>query len=1756
MSLNETGVASPAEAGGALFMGEKGGENVPSGPDYLTLGVEDLANWPGGARLLVAGDYGRDGNDLILHGPDGPPVLISDYFGSETPPALVGPGGVTISAALVDRLTGGMAPGQVAQAATVNEGIGAIGSVTRAEGTVTVIRTDGTLVEVQAGDPIYQGDVVSTSGDGAVGITFVDGSAFSLGGSGRMVLDEMVYDPGTGEGTSAVSLVSGVFSFVSGEVAKNGPDAMTVATPVGTIGIRGTKGVITLVVPEGTNLEDLNGLAGRANALGLNFQVVLLPEANDTTGEIIFTGLNGQSQTLNLPYDGIKVTLSDVLDQVELNVSRFSANELEMRQDEDLNRSLDFLPSDGGEDGKSGDQGNLDTNWDGLSNVAEIIDQDPSYVDPFDVVGRGTGQGSGGNTGSVADLINKITNSVLDIYKSTSGDIVRTDGYGETWQNEETGTEETADSSGTSLNNGRYVVAFSGGVYNDPNSTLPLEITGGSGGDEITTGSGNDLVFGGAGNDILKTNGGDDIVYGGSGDDIIIGGSGHGNDTYFGGSSETDDDSVNDWVKYPSATHAITVNLTTGRANGVDIDTDVLYGIEHVLGGDGSDSITGNAANNILQGGAGGNDTLDGAGGTDTLEGGSGDDVLVYSAGNDLYRGGDGTDTILVQNGATLNLTSTWYSEISSMERMELGTGANTLVVGSSTSWSAIFGNTLYVKAGGDDTVSATGWSFSGTTTESGVTYNTFTLDGKTLAIQDGAQLSGISTVEETPSTVEETPSTGQEAPKATFAVADASGAEDTAISLNPTLSANGSEDTLTKVLVTGLPSGASLSLGTYDAAVGGWVISSSADLGNMASLKVTPASNSDADFTLTFTATYGATGSSYTVTDTAAVTVAAVADAPSLTVGGEGGLISSGSIVVFDNDTYVDSSPDGSSEAEADNLFLTFQDNGHAVSKLTAFDESSLTAALANADVFAIPELGEGRSSWVDALTEGAKAAIRNYVSNGGTLIVMGAHSSGDADLLNDLFDFSLTHVAVPGASTKTEAAAETVFSSTASTIPWLNATRGFTTSTLPSGSTSIYTNGAVTTVALMSYGTGQISYLGADWYNTAPNGTQDGGWLDVLKAATSRTGAGLTVDRGEQVTLSLSASLTDTDGSETMGLVLSGIPNAVSVTVDGETIAKNADGTVSLTAEQATKAIKLVPDSSYTGSFTLTVTATATETSNGDTASTVQTATVTVNDVTTVWQGDTAHADFQSAGNWSGGVGVSELVKWIIKTTDPASFTVGSVTTRGGIISDGGHLTVSGGNLILNSGTSTVESGAFLTVSGGGLTVNGSLSSTGSLSLSSGLIDGTGVLTSSGDFAFSGGTLDLDQTVALSGTSAFSGTDLTLKGNLTNTGHLTDSASRILLQDSAILTNDGTFTVAGTVTLESTDDANNGAFVNNGLLNGSGTLTVNDGFTLHGTIDPGTSEGIGNLTISRPGTLSLDTNLHLSFDLQGGTAAGTDYDALHFIGGTLSVEGTEVTLVSGTDSGSYHIQNGDSLDLISWANATRTDFTFNDESLITRVAGVANTVAKPTYDGTGLHMEGLSVTGGSATSGQDVYVGTTGAESFDGQGGNDVVLLLDGADSFTLRGDVSEFNGFLDGGKGLDTLVLGDDMTGFSLEAIAEGKVEQFEVLTLADRSGGLSLGISQQGVQALNGDTDALAGILPSGSGLTASSLDGFAIVTGDADDTIILSDGGWTAGGTVSMDAVADSDNTPESYTIYTNGNTALFVDSDVAVTTPS
>lgn len=236
---------------------------------------------PGGDAFLGA-DFVRDGYDLTLTIPDGQSLVIPDYFLSEAPPDLLVGGISVISGTLATKLAGPMVPGQYAQAAATGvTALGeSIGSVTELTGNVTVTRADGSQLTLGAGDSIFQGDALETGVESSVGLVFADDTTFSLDADGRMVLDEMIYDPDAQTGVFQTTVVKGVFSFVSGQVAKTGADAMVVNTLKTTIGIRGSTGLvksgqdgegdtITLVTDIDGNLGELT-VSNQAGSMVLN----------------------------------------------------------------------------------------------------------------------------------------------------------------------------------------------------------------------------------------------------------------------------------------------------------------------------------------------------------------------------------------------------------------------------------------------------------------------------------------------------------------------------------------------------------------------------------------------------------------------------------------------------------------------------------------------------------------------------------------------------------------------------------------------------------------------------------------------------------------------------------------------------------------------------------------------------------------------------------------------------------------------------------------------------------------------------------------------------------------------------------------------------------------------------------------------------------------------------------------------------------------------------------------------------------------------------------------------------------------------------------------------------------------------------------------------------------------------------------------------------------------------------------------------
>ena len=121
---------------------------------------------------------------------------------------------------------------------------------------------------------------------------------------------------------------------------------------------------------------------------------------------------------------------------------------------------------------------------------------------------------------------------------------------------------------------------------------------GTTGNETLTGGTGADTLNAFGGNDSLNAGSGNDVLFGGDGNDTLNGGNGR--DTLYGGTG-------NDVATYASATGAVAVSLSTGLGSGNHATGDVLFEIEHLIGSNFADTLTGNAADNSLFGG-GGND--------------------------------------------------------------------------------------------------------------------------------------------------------------------------------------------------------------------------------------------------------------------------------------------------------------------------------------------------------------------------------------------------------------------------------------------------------------------------------------------------------------------------------------------------------------------------------------------------------------------------------------------------------------------------------------------------------------------------------------------------------------------------------------------------------------------------------------------------------------------------------------------------------------------------------------------------------------------------------------------------------------------------------------------------------------------------------------------------------------------------------------------------------------------------------------------
>jgi hypothetical protein len=210
--------------------------------------------------------------------------------------------------------------------------------------------------------------------------------------------------------------------------------------------------------------------------------------------------------------------------------------------------------------------------------------------------------------------------------------------------------------------------------------------------------------------------------------------------------------------------------------------------------------------------------------------------------------------------------------------------------------------------------------------------------------------------------------------------------------------------------------------------------------------------------------------------------------------------------VALFNNDTFVDTTGAGGFPGESATVHASLTSLGYAVTTFTGFTAADFTAAGNSANLILFPEFE--RADLQAALSSSARAALANYVTGGGGVVVIGSYTTRDVDFLNTVFGFSLSDagLALSTFGRNDTAALGTPYATGPASLPFESDTAGVEVNSLPTGALNLYSGIDVVSgvedsvVFLTVVGQGKIGYLGWDWFDAKPLGSVDEGWLATL--------------------------------------------------------------------------------------------------------------------------------------------------------------------------------------------------------------------------------------------------------------------------------------------------------------------------------------------------------------------------------------------------------------------------------------------------------------------------------------------------------------------------------------------------------------------------------------------------------------------------------------------------------------------------------
>lgn len=106
------------------------------------------------------------------------------------------------------------------------------------------VTTGASRTKAETGTPVHLGSILRTGANSSMGVTFKDETVMSFGPDTELTIDEYLYAPAQGKLKLSTRLAKGSLNYISGVIAKLRPEGVSVKTPTGTIGVRGTQFVV------------------------------------------------------------------------------------------------------------------------------------------------------------------------------------------------------------------------------------------------------------------------------------------------------------------------------------------------------------------------------------------------------------------------------------------------------------------------------------------------------------------------------------------------------------------------------------------------------------------------------------------------------------------------------------------------------------------------------------------------------------------------------------------------------------------------------------------------------------------------------------------------------------------------------------------------------------------------------------------------------------------------------------------------------------------------------------------------------------------------------------------------------------------------------------------------------------------------------------------------------------------------------------------------------------------------------------------------------------------------------------------------------------------------------------------------------------------------------------------------------------------------------------------------------------------------